>query len=187
MSLPAVEVVLLLVIAPREAIISLLSDSLKAERAALVELFNSTGGPFTWSIGKRWNVSDVTDSSHCTWSGITCSSIEPMSVVTELILPQYGMSGQLPWGVFSRLTFLKTLNVSYNALTGPIPLDIQNCTSMNTFAVMNNTLNGTLPPNCALGWSYKSLISFTTHSLGSSLPTMRHGLTFDTLMWRTTT
>lgn len=173
MSLPAVEVVLLLVIAPREAIISLLSDSLKAERAALVELFNSTGGPFTWS--------------HCTWSGITCSSIEPMSVVTELILPQYGMSGQLPWGVFSRLTFLKTLNVSYNALTGPIPLDIQNCTSMNTFAVMNNTLNGTLPPNCALGWSYKSLISFTTHSLGSSLPTMRHGLTFDTLMWRTTT
>ncbi|KAJ1437779.1 Protein kinase domain [Sesbania bispinosa] len=78
---------------------------LTSERAALLSLRSAVGGRTL-----LWN---LTNQSPCNWAGVQCEHDH----IVELHLPGVALSGQLPTGIFSNLTHLRTLSLRFNALT----------------------------------------------------------------------
>ncbi|KAJ8753746.1 hypothetical protein K2173_026422 [Erythroxylum novogranatense] len=109
-----------------------LSD-LAADRQALLSLRSALGGRTF-----RWN---VTQSTPCSWAGVRCEQ----NRVAVLRLPGVSLTGQLPTGVFSNLTKLRTLSLRLNALTGQLPSDLAACTSLRNLYLQGNILSGEIP------------------------------------------
>jgi hypothetical protein len=84
----------------------------------------------------------------CFWDGVWCFRNFDVPVY-KLILANFGLAGGWPAGL-SQCQSLQTLDVSFNALTGPIPAsicdDIPNLVTLN---VQHNLLGGFIP--AALG------------------------------------
>ncbi|KAE9607463.1 putative transferase, protein kinase RLK-Pelle-LRR-III family [Lupinus albus] len=106
---------------------------LSSERAALLSLRSSVGGRTLF-----WN---ATNQSPCNWAGVQCNH----GHVVELHLPGVSLSGQLPTGIFSNLTHLRTLSLRFNALTGHIPSDLASCTNLRNLYLQRNLLSGSIP------------------------------------------
>ncbi|OIV94175.1 hypothetical protein TanjilG_13792 [Lupinus angustifolius] len=106
---------------------------LSSERAALLHLRSSVGGRTLF-----WN---ATNQSPCNWAGVQCDHDH----VVELHLPGVSLSGQLPTGIFSNLTHLRTLSLRFNALTGHIPSDLASCTNLRNLYLQRNLFSGSIP------------------------------------------
>ncbi|CAL0331127.1 unnamed protein product [Lupinus luteus] len=106
---------------------------LSSERAALLLLRSSVGGRTLF-----WN---ATNQSPCNWAGVQCDH----GHIVELHLPGVSLSGQLPTGIFSNLTHLRTLSLRFNALTGHIPSDLASCTNLRNLYLQRNLLSGSIP------------------------------------------
>lgn len=88
-----------------------------AERAALVALFESTGGP-TWAHRVGWVGSPGTE---CRWHGVQCGQREnAQSTIIRLDLTDNNLRGALP-GALSELEQLESLDLYGNQLTGRFP------------------------------------------------------------------
>ncbi|KAJ8771908.1 hypothetical protein K2173_027085 [Erythroxylum novogranatense] len=109
-----------------------LSD-LASDRQALLSLRSSVGGRT-----RLWN---VTQSTPCSWAGVGCDQ----NRVAVLRLPGVSLTGQLPTGVFSNLTKLRTLSLRFNALTGQLPSDLVACTSLHNLYLQGNMFSGEIP------------------------------------------
>ncbi|KAJ6687705.1 hypothetical protein OIU74_016405 [Salix koriyanagi] len=101
--------------------------------------------------------------SPCSWTGVQCEQ----NRVTVLRLPGFALTGEIPLGVFSNLTQLRTLSLRLNALTGNLPQDLanylvrlnlaennftgeispgfNNFTRLRTLYLEDNSLSGSLP------------------------------------------
>jgi len=93
----------------------------EGERAALVQIFYSTGGP-GWEEIDGWD----TASSPCEWFGVTCdyanhSTAQAMTVV-GISLPLNGLRGDFPCEL-RELPNLRSLDLRHNQLTGTVPED----------------------------------------------------------------
>lgn len=89
-------------------------------------------------------VSWPANSNVCTWQGVVCSSDQPTRVV-NLRLPAVGLTGQIAAGTIGLLSELRILSLRSNKLSGPLPLDLSNCTQLRSLYLQNNQLSGSLP------------------------------------------
>ncbi|KAF5730292.1 inactive receptor kinase [Tripterygium wilfordii] len=108
-------------------------SDLSADRAALLDLRQSLGGRTL-----LWN---ATATSPCNWAGVTCEQ----GRVVVLRLPGVALSGELPTGIFSNLTQLRTLSLRLNALTGQLPSDLASCTGLRNLYLHGNHFSGEIP------------------------------------------
>ncbi|XP_071725390.1 probable inactive receptor kinase At1g48480, partial [Rutidosis leptorrhynchoides] len=108
-------------------------SDLSQDREALLRLRSSVGGKI-----HLWN---VTASSPCKWNGVSCEN----NRVTVLRLPGKSLAGELPTGIFSNLTELRTLSLRLNALTGKLPSDLASCKSLRNLYLQGNKFSGEIP------------------------------------------
>jgi len=110
----------------------------QVECLALVDLYTSTKGEeWTDSPGNRWKKNN----SPCNWEGVACSG----GHVTKIIRPKKNLVGSLP--SLSRLTYLKTLSLEENKLTGYVPSDLPR--SLTEINLSGNKFDGQLPESIA--------------------------------------
>ncbi|CAN1265687.1 Probable inactive receptor kinase At1g48480 [Linum perenne] len=110
------------------------TPDLAADRAALLRLRAAVGGRT-----RSW---DVTQQSPCSWRGVTCEKDR----VTMLRLPGVALSGELPDGVFSDLTELRTVSLRLNSLSGGLPSDLGSCVHLRNLYLQGNSFSGEIPP-----------------------------------------
>jgi gliding motility-associated-like protein len=102
------------------------------EKAALTRLYGATKGA-SWK--NKWTGNDES-----TWYGVTISGCH----VTELKLEKNNLQGNLN-RILEYLPFLTKINLSGNALTGPLPDNI--FTTASEIDLSENNFNGSLPTN----------------------------------------
>lgn len=141
---------------------SMYGDIPRKENAALLALFNDTGGS-TWNNKGNWKNAPGTEH---TWYGITCDANN--TTILELKLPNNNLQGKLPadLGSLSNLTILdlgnnrlsgsipswikelknlKKLDLSRNQFTDPIPTWIGELENLEELVLDNNLLKGPIP------------------------------------------
>ena len=124
-----------------------------ADRAALVALYNATGGA-NWTNNSNW----LSAGPIGEWHGVTTDA---NGRVTSINLLENQLSGRVPSGLGS-LTNLKYLNLGGNQLTGSLPSDLANLSNLTFLTVHRNRLSGSIPT-----W-LGSLSSLETLSLGGN-------------------
>ncbi len=107
------------------------------DRAALVALFNGTGGP-GWTLATNWS----SDAPLSEWNGLTTDA---EGRVIELLLDRNGLNGAIPVELV-RLDRLRTLSLAGNQLTGSIPPGIGRLANLELLEVSYNRLTGSIPP-----------------------------------------
>lgn len=155
-----------------------------ADRAALVALYNATGGP-EWVNNKNWS----TDAPIWGWHGVTTDSngrvtglqlesnrligvIPPeLGSLTELAHLELGenhLTGDIP-PELGKLSSLVTLSLRQNALTGPIPHEMGNFAMLRSLDLFSNWLMGEFPPELGnLGNLYR--LELADNDLRGELP-----------------
>ena len=106
------------------------------DRAALVALYNATGGP-NWTNNANW----LTFAPISQWHGVTTDG---NGRVTNLDLNDNLLTGTIPAQV-GNLSKLQRLNLTRNQLTGAIPSELRNLSSLEILALGGNQLTGTIP------------------------------------------
>ncbi len=112
------------------------------ERAALVDLYHSTGGA-NWKNSTNWLGPVGTE---CSWYGITCDADE--NHVTTVNLNYNNLIGTIPASV-SNLKNLQAFNLIHNQLSGDLQDILPEITDLTNLTHINwqlNQLSGNIPP-----------------------------------------
>ena len=125
----------------------------EAERAALVALYNATGGP-NWTNNANW----VSSQPVGLWHGVTT---DPSGRVVGLSLHENGLSGEIPTEL-GNLASLTNLVLRGNGLIGEIPTELGSLANVRVLDLSGNQLTGGIPAE--LG----SLSNLTTLALGEN-------------------
>ena len=104
------------------------------EKAALVALFEATGGA-NWRRSEHW----LSGLSIANWYGV---HTDQEGHVTGLFLENNGLIGPIP--DLSSLTSLTSLNLGINRLSGPIP-ELSELDGLTHLSLQQNQLNGSVP------------------------------------------
>ena len=107
----------------------------ETDRAALVALYNATGGP-KWMSNNNW----LRDVPIGEWSGVIT---DDNGRVTELYL--YELSGEIP-PELGNLANLVWLFLEGNQLSGEIPPELGNLANLAILFLIENQLSGEIPP-----------------------------------------
>ena len=107
------------------------------DRAPLVALYNATDGP-NWINSENW----LSDRPLREWTGIFT---DRDGRVTELFLPENGLSGEIP-PELGNLQQLSILKLPANELRGEIPPELGNLSNLIRLDLWNNRLTGEIPP-----------------------------------------
>ena len=110
--------------------------SVASDRAALVALYNATGGA-SWSTSTNW----LSDRPLDEWHGVTTNSD---GRVARLVLANNQLTGAIP-ATLGDLTNLQTLLLHSNHLMGPIPAGLSDLSNLQTLWLHNNELTGPIP------------------------------------------
>ena len=109
-----------------------------SDRAALVALYNATGGP-NWTNNDNW----LSDRPIGEWHGVTTDA---SGRVVELSLHDNKLAGEIPAELGS-LSKLEKLFLGANGIRGGIPAELGNLTSLRELWLGNGLgLTGELPP-----------------------------------------
>ena len=111
------------------------SDVPVHECLALLALYESTGGE-GWNNNSGW----LSESSVCTWQGITCDGDH----VEQLNYSNNNLTGSLPREI-GNLRLLERLSMGEPSLGGSIPSEIGNLTRLQLFAIEGTLLSGSIP------------------------------------------
>ena len=135
------------------------------DRAALVALYQATGGP-SWRNNEGW----LTDAPVGEWYGV---ATDGSGRVTRLDLGgsrdvDNGLSGPIPPELAS-LANLTLLDLSYNALSGPIPPELGNLANLEQLSLNANGLSGSIPPELA-GLANLTLLYLSENALSGPIP-----------------
>ena len=106
------------------------------DRAALVALYNATGGR-NWRNNGNW----LSNAPIGAWHGVTTGSD---GRVTHLHLYRNQLTGEIPAELGS-LTSLRRLDLYSNRLTGSIPAELGSLTSLGRLDLYRNWLTGSIP------------------------------------------
>ena len=108
----------------------------EAERAALLALYNATGGP-NWTNNANW----VSSQPVGLWHGVTT---DPSGRVVGLSLHENGLSGEIPTEL-GNLASLTNLVLRGNGLTGEIPTELEILANVRVLDLSGNQLTGGIP------------------------------------------
>ena len=106
------------------------------DRAALVALYNATGGA-NWGNNGNW----LSNAPMGEWHGVTTDSD---GRVTHLDLRTNQLTGEIP-AELGNLTNLEGLDLYGNQLTGEIPAELGNLTNLTHLYLSGNQLTGEIP------------------------------------------
>ena len=112
--------------------------SVETDRAALVALYDSTGGD-NWTSNTNWK----SDKPLGEWHGITTDEngrVESIEFYTN-----NGLTGSIPPEI-GNLVHLKKISLAGNELTGSIPSEIENLIHLEILNIRFNELTGPIPP-----------------------------------------
>ena len=132
----------------------------EGDRAALIALYNATGGP-NWLINNNW-LSDVPISE---WSGVTT---DDNGRVTGLSLTDNGLTGEIP-PELGRLSNLTELVLYGNQLTGEIPPELGGLSNLTLLHLGLNQLTGEIPPELG-GLSNLTVLGLHLNQLTGEIP-----------------
>ena len=104
--------------------------------------------------------------TECDWFGVTCSS----GVVTRLIFPYNSLTGTIPTEL-GNLTSLTFLDLSRNSLTGSIPSELGDLKSLTILDLGLNSLSGTIPTKFG-NLSNLTYLSLSYNSLSGAIPSV---------------
>ena len=107
-----------------------------ADRAALVALYNATGGA-DWTNNTNW----LSNEALSEWHRV---ETDEDGRVTALNLGVNKLSGEIP-AELENLTNLQELSFSINTLSGEIPAELGNLTNLEGLFLLQNTLSGEIP------------------------------------------
>ena len=107
-----------------------------ADRAALVALYNATGG-VNWTNNTNW----LSNEPLSEWHRV---ETDKDGRVTALRLVANELSGEIP-AELANLTNLQVLSFSINTLSGEIPAELGNLTNLQGLSLSANTLSGEIP------------------------------------------
>ena len=130
------------------------------DRAALVALYEATGGP-NWRRSGSW----LTAAPLGEWHGVNTN---PEGRVTGLYLNDNDLIGPIP-PELGNLASLTGLDLNDNALAGPIPPELGNLTGLEGLYLIDNDLTGPIPPelgNLTGLW----LLYLDDNALGGQIP-----------------
>ena len=142
------------------------------DRAALVALYQATGGP-SWRNNEGW----LTDAPLGDWYGVTTGG---SGRVTRLDLGivwdseandwvENGLSGPIPAELAS-LASLTVLDLSDNALSGPIPPELGNLANLEQLSLGYNGLSGPIPAELGNLANLEQLSLFYNTALYGPIP-----------------
>jgi len=120
---------------PSGAVCSSASCVPALQRAALVELYNTTDGA-NWTNNGNWLSADES-----TWFGVSVTGCN----ITEISLPSNNLNGYLPFETRD-LLYLQRLDLSDNNLYYGIPSEIGNFNNLQYLFLQSNQLDGSIPP-----------------------------------------
>lgn len=108
------------------------------QRAALIELYNATGGP-NWTHNDYWLGPPGTES---TWHGIYVDL--SLNSVRHIVLSGNNLTGTIPeiWSAFPDLLYM---DLSGNQLVGPLPASLGSVWQLRSVDLHDNELTGTIP------------------------------------------
>ncbi len=131
------------------------------DRAALVALYDSTGGA-NWDDNTNWKSSAAIG----TWYGV---ATDDAGRVVSLNLDRNSLSGSIP-AALGDLTNLTSLNLGVNSLSGSIPAALGDLTNLVKLDLYGNDLSGSIP--AALGdlTNLKELLLWGNDYLTGSIP-----------------
>jgi hypothetical protein len=109
-----------------------------AERAALVAIFQSTGGA-AWTERANWLGAAGTE---CGWFGVRCDASQ--NSVVGLLLVDNGLQGTLPKEI-GALSNLAELDLGFNDLGGVVPAELAQLTKLTKLDLSDNHFTGGLP------------------------------------------
>ncbi|GAB2292641.1 Probable inactive receptor kinase At1g48480 [Dionaea muscipula] len=114
-----------------------------AARSALLSLRSALGGRtrVLWRPSPIGSNITTTTTTPCSWAGVQCLN----DTVVGLRLPGVSLSGQIPPGIFSNLSSLRTLSLRFNSLSGPLPSDLASCLHLRNLYLQGNQFSGEIP------------------------------------------
>ena len=132
-----------------------------SDRAALVGLYNATGGA-SWITSRNW----LSDRPIGEWQGVITNSD---GRVVELWLWGNKLKGSIP-AELGDLTSLQTLDLRSNPLTGPIPAWLGALTDLRTLYLGSNRLTGPIPAELGDLTNLRALDLHSNELTGRSRP-----------------
>jgi Leucine-rich repeat (LRR) protein len=147
-----------------------------SERAALIDLYNSTNGA-GWTNRTNWRNAGDTDfnepGTECMWYGVTCDGGQ--TTVQQLSSGTNTLVGTLPASL-GNLTSLGDLSLSGNQLTGSIPTELGSLANLQALDLGDNQLTGSIPPQLGNLTSLQFLYLYN-NQLSGSIPAQLGNLT----------
>ena len=138
-----------------------------AARAALVTLYNATGGA-NWTNNTNW----LTNEALSEWHGL---DTDANGRVTGLRLENNGLIGEIP-AELGGLANLEELSLWGNALTGEIPAELGDLTNLIALRLYSNSLSGEIPAALGKLANLQELI-LSRNALTGEIPVELGGLT----------
>jgi Leucine-rich repeat (LRR) protein len=140
-----------------------------AERNALIDLYNSTGG-INWTHNAGW-VGDP--GTECSWERVTCD--DAGTTVTRIDLHYSYLVGPVPASL-SALTGLRYLNLNDNYLSGSIPASWGGLSSLTHLIIRDSGLTGSIPTELG-SISTLQWLDLSDNELTGSIPASLGNLT----------
>ena len=145
---------------PTPAASASVSGSAALDRAALVALYEATGGPDWWNT-TNW----LTDRPLGEWYGVTTDGD---GRVTDLGLYHNQLDGPIPPELV-RLSNLRELHLYDNQLDGPIPPELGGLTNLRELYLYFNELSGPIPAELG-GLTNLRHLSLHDNQLSGAIP-----------------
>ena len=115
----------------------------------------------------------LTDTPLGEWHGVVT---DEGGRVTALILQRNQLSGTIP-SQLENLTSLETLVLQHNQLSGTIPSQLENLTSLEVLALNDNQLSGTIPSQLGNLTSDLYFLGLANNQLSGTIPSQLGNLT----------
>mmetsp|Transcript_17040 Transcript_17040/g.23631 ORF Transcript_17040/g.23631 Transcript_17040/m.23631 type:complete len:338 (+) Transcript_17040:664-1677(+) len=134
-----------------------------SERNALVDYYNSLDGP-NWRSPHNWLTGDPCDNF---WEGIRCH--EEGKTVSQIISARQFLNGTIPMSL-ANLVNLTQISLSQNSnLQGPIPPFYQGFTQLWKFQMFQNGISGDLPSQLG-NISSLTLLNLSLNHFSGTIP-----------------